>query len=186
MKLVSAISFPRLRREEAAAANRLGCSRFGLLSEPRESPLSLFRAPDFPTLFRKSLSPVGLLLPAVIASLMVSRPALAASETWLVKEESTSGVTGSQGNWNVNSADGKLTGAAEMQTDNGASLTYKLEGEVAQGVYTVRMTERSDGKKGCVWSGHVPSGAGAQTHGLVGYVECENTKLIVRASIFKK
>ena len=45
-----------------------------------------------------------------------------------------------------------------MQANNGSELTYKLEGAIADGVYTVTMNDRSDGKKGCVWSGHAPAG----------------------------
>lgn len=118
------------------------------------------------------------------AVLALGGSALAKSETWLVTEENMGGIKGSQGNWHVDAEGSKVSGSADMQGGTGEPLTYKIEGEVANGVYTVKMTDRSDGKKNCVWTGHVPSGAGDQTHGLIGYAECEGTKLIVRVSIF--
>ncbi len=106
---------------------------------------------------------------AMTTVLALGGPALAANETWLVTEENTSGVKGSQGTWTVNVEGSKLKGSADLQSGNGSSLTYNVEGEAAKGVYTVTMADRSDGKKGCVWSGHAPAGVGDQTHGLVGY-----------------
>jgi hypothetical protein len=52
---------------------------------------------------------------------------------------------------------------------------------VKDGVYTVNLVDRTDGKKGCVWTGHTPSATGTQTHGLIGEAQCEGTKLILRA-----
>ncbi len=124
-------------------------------------------------------------LALMASALILGSPALA-SETWLVTEENTAGVKGSQGTWTVTMEGDKLSGVAAMQEGNGNPLTYKLEGAKTGGAYTVTMTDRSDGKKGCVWSGHAPATAGAQTHGLVGYAECEGTKLIIRASVFGK
>ncbi len=76
-----------------------------------------------------------------------------------------------------------LSGDASMQMGNGAPLTYKVDGSVEGGVYTIKISDRTDGKKNCVWTGHAPTGAGAQSSGLLGYVECEGAKLIIRASI---
>jgi hypothetical protein len=118
--------------------------------------------------------------PAVLA---ISCSPLAASETWLVTEESAAGIKSSQGTWTVNTDGNKMSGVGALQANNGNPLTYKFEGAKADGVYTVTITERSDGKKGCVWSGHAPAGTGVQTRGLVGYAECEDGKLIIRASI---
>ncbi len=115
--------------------------------------------------------------------LALGGPALAGSEVWLVTEEDSAGVKGSQGNWTVNIDGNKLTGVAAMQANNGSELTYKLEGAIADGVYTVTINDRSDGKKGCVWSGHAPTGAGTQKKGLIGYAECEGAKLIIRAAM---
>ncbi len=120
---------------------------------------------------------------SLVTLLAIGGSALAATETWLVTEENTAGVKGSQGNWNVKVEGDKISGDAQMQGGSGEQLTYKLEGSVAGGVYTVRLSDRSDGKKGCVWTGHAPSTGGAQTHGLAGYVECEGAKLVIRASI---
>ncbi len=93
------------------------------------------------------------------------------------------GVKGSQGNWAVNIEGNQLSGAAAIQASNGSELTYKLEGVIADGVYTVTMNDRSDGKKSCVWSGHAPAGTGTQKKGLLGYAECHGAKLIIRASL---
>ena len=96
-------------------------------------------------------------------------------------------MKGGQGNWAITRDGNKIKGTAEIQSDNGSMLTYKVEGEEAAGDnYTITMSDRSDGKKGCVWKGHPPSGAGSQQRGLVGYAECEGKKMIVRASIFGK
>jgi hypothetical protein len=123
---------------------------------------------------------------ATAAALICFGPTLAlAAEQWLVTEENLGGVKGGQGTWSVTRDGSKITGTAEIQADNGSMLTYKVEGEAAaNGAYTITMSDRSDGKKGCVWAGHPPSGAGSQQRGLVGYAECEGTKMIVRASIF--
>ena len=125
---------------------------------------------------------------AATAALICCGPTLAlAAEQWLVTEENLGGVKGGQGNWSITREGNKVKGTAEMQADNGSMLTYKVDGEVAaNGHYTITMSDRSDDKKGCVWDGHPPSGAGSQQRGLVGYAECEGVKLIVRASIFEK
>lgn len=118
---------------------------------------------------------------AAAALLALGAPAYAA--TWLVTEENTGGVKGAQGSWNVTSEGGKISGDAALQMGNGAPLTYKFEG-TAEGVnYTVTFSDRSDGKKNCVWKGHPPSSGGQQARGIVGYAECDGAKLIVRASV---
>ena len=69
-----------------------------------------------------------------------------------------------------------------MQFDNGNTLTYSLEGTVNDAAYTVNMIKRTDGKKGCVLSGHVPEGANMSSHGLVGKVVCDgNVGFTVKA-----
>ena len=124
---------------------------------------------------------------ATTAALICFGPSLAfAAEQWLVTEENLGGIKGGQGNWSITREGNKVKGTAEMQSDNGSLLTYKVDGEAAGSNYTIAMNDRSDGKKGCVWNGHPPSGAGSQQQGLVGYAECEGTKMIVRASIFGK
>lgn len=123
---------------------------------------------------------------ATTAALICCGPTLAlAAEQWLVTEENLGGVRGGQGSWKVTREGAKVKGTAEIQADNGSMMTYNVEGEMAAGSkYTITMSDRSDGKKGCVWNGHPPSSAGNQTQGLVGYAECEGTKMIVRVSIF--
>jgi hypothetical protein len=123
-------------------------------------------------------------LAAVAAFFAMAGAAFAASENWLVTEENIAGVKGSQGTWVVSIEGSRITGSADMQAGNGGQLTYKLEGSVADGVYTVNLIDRTDGKKGCVWSGHIPAASSTQTKGLIGYAECEGSKLILRASMF--
>ncbi len=118
---------------------------------------------------------------AAIALVAMSVPASAA--TWLVTEENTGGIKGAQGSWTVKTEGNKISGDATLQMGNGSPLTYKFTGESEGQNYTVTLTDRSDGKKGCVWKGHPPASGGAQAKGLVGYAECEGAKLILRASV---
>lgn len=108
--------------------------------------------------------------------------AWAASETWLVTEENVAGVKGAQGSWTVAVAGDKVTGDASMQSGNGNLLSYKVEGAIEGAVYKLNLIDRTDGKKGCVWSGHPPSSSSSQKTGLIGYAECDGAKLIIRAS----
>lgn len=127
------------------------------------------------------MSKQTLVTTAVVAAL--AGPAIAAEETWLVTEESSDEIMGAQGTWNVSVQGNKLSGVAAMFADNGKQVTYKFDGAIEGGVYTVALDDRSDGKKGCVWNGHAPDGAGDLKKGLIGYLECDGVKLIVRASI---
>ncbi len=113
---------------------------------------------------------------------LITGSAFAASETWLVTEENVGGIKGAQGEWNLNVDGSRIAGSADMMSDKGAPLTYKIEGSSADGVYTLNLVDRSDGKKACVWSGHLPSTASSQKQGLIGYAECDGAKLIIRAS----
>ena len=73
-----------------------------------------------------------------------------------------------------------VSGKADMQKDNGNTVAYTINGSVKDSLYTVKLADRSDGKKGCVWSGHSPK-AGA-THGLIGEVHCDGSSdFIIRA-----
>lgn len=124
---------------------------------------------------------------AILAAVAASGgQALAANDTWLVTEENVAGVKGAQGSWTISLDGANVTGAAAMQSGNGNLLSYKLEGSVEGGIYTVKMIDRTDGKKGCVWSGHTPTGSGSQKSGLIGYAECDGAKLVVRASFVGK
>jgi hypothetical protein len=122
------------------------------------------------------------LLSIAAALAAMGSPALATSQNWNVTEENVSGVKGAQGTWSVNTdADGKITGVANLQLDNGKLLTYAISGFAKDSVYKIEMSERSDGKKGCVWNGHIPAGAD-KSHGLIGEAICDGgVKLIIRA-----
>lgn len=106
--------------------------------------------------------------------------ALAGTKVWQVTEETDSGIKGGQGSWKMTTEGDKITGTADLTLDDGTPLTYKVEGTVNNGVYTINLVDRSDGKKGCIWTGHVPSG-GTQLNGLVGWAPCQGGKLIIRA-----
>jgi len=106
---------------------------------------------------------------------------MAETKSWNVTEESASGIKSAQGTWSVSTEGDKITGRAEMQAADGEVLTYKLEGSVKDGAYTIKFLDRTDGKKDCVWSGHTPSAGGTQSHGLIGEAPCAGTKLLVRA-----
>lgn len=121
--------------------------------------------------------------PTLTVALLLSMSAPVSAATWLVTEENTGGIRGAQGSWNVTTEGNKIKGDASMQMANGAPFTYKFEGEFEGANYTVTLADRSDGKKGCVWKGHPPASGGAQAKGLVGYVECDGAKLIIRASV---
>ncbi len=122
-------------------------------------------------------------LAAMAMLLGLGGSAWAGSETWLVTEENIGGVKGAQGTWTVNVEGNKVSGVAATQTDKGGKVTYKVEGGIADGVYTITMNDRTDGKKGCVWSGHAPATSSTQAKGLLGYAECKGAKLIIRAAI---
>lgn len=119
---------------------------------------------------------------AIAAIAALSGPALAAPTTWLVTEENVAGVKGAQGSWTVTVDGGKVAGDASMQSGNGNVLTYKVEGVIEGTNYTITMSDRSDGKKGCLWKGHPPSSGSSQSRGILGYAECENARLILRVS----
>jgi hypothetical protein len=113
----------------------------------------------------------------------VATPALASSKVWNVTEESLAGVKGAQGQWFVNiDGDNKISGTANMQLDTGAVLTYTLDGSLKDSAYTVKLSGRTDGKNGCVWSGHVPEGDNMKSHGLIGKAACDgNVGFTIRA-----
>lgn len=123
-----------------------------------------------------------LLLSTILTLCGLAGPASAASQNWNVTEESSSGVKAGQGVWSVNTdPEGKIVGTANLQLDNGKLLTYTISGYVKDALYKIEMSDRSDGKNGCVWDGHVPAG-GDKSHGLIGTAVCDGgVKLIVRA-----
>jgi hypothetical protein len=113
----------------------------------------------------------------------VSTSALASSQIWNVTEEGLAGVKTSQGTWTMNvEGNNKLSGRAEMQLDNGSMLTYNIDGSIADSIYTVAIAKRTDGKNGCVWSGHSPAHTDQKSHGLIGEARCDgNVRFLVRA-----
>jgi hypothetical protein len=122
-----------------------------------------------------------LALATVAALLSLGASAMAETQNWNITEENSVGIKNAQGVWNLNVEGGNITGKAQLDATNGSAVTYKIEGTVKDGVYTITMSDRSDGKKGCVWTGHMPTGTGTQTHGLIGEAPCEGSKLIIRA-----
>jgi hypothetical protein len=116
---------------------------------------------------------------AILLSLGAS--AMAETQNWNITEENSVGIKNAQGHWTVNVEGGKISGKAELEATNGSPVTYKVDGTVKDGVYTITMTDRSDGKKGCVWTGETPKAGGQQSKGLLGQAPCEGTKLVIRA-----
>jgi hypothetical protein len=122
-----------------------------------------------------------LTLATVAALLSLGASAMAETQNWNITEENTVGIKNAQGVWTVNVEGGKISGKALLDATNGSAVTYTVEGTVKDGVYTVTISDRSDGKKGCVWTGHAPAAGGQQSHGLIGEAPCEGSKLIIRA-----
>lgn len=122
-----------------------------------------------------------LALTATVALLAFSASAMAAGKSWNVTEESAVGVKNAQGVWLVTVDGDKITGSAELQLTNGTELTYTVKGTIADGVYTIAMENRSDDKKGCVWTAHAPAAGKVQTSGLIGDASCQGSKMVLRA-----
>ncbi|MGA9825979.1 MAG: hypothetical protein WBQ53_14255 [Methylocystis sp.] len=122
-----------------------------------------------------------LTLATVAALLSLGASAMAETQNWNITEENSVGIKNAQGHWTVDVAGDKLSGKAELEATNGSPVTYKVEGTVKDGVYTITMSDRSDGKKGCVWTGQTPKAGGQQSKGLYGTAPCEGTKLVIRA-----
>ena len=89
-----------------------------------------------------------LTLATVAALLSLGASAMAETQNWNITEENSVGIKNAQGKWTVNVEAGKISGKAELEGTNGSPVTYKVEGTVKDGVYTVTMSDRSDGKKG--------------------------------------
>lgn len=115
--------------------------------------------------------------------LAMSTSAFASNQVWNVTEEGKTGVKSSQGTWSVTvDANNNVSGKADMQTDKGNIVAYSINGSVKDSLYTVNLADRSDGKKGCVWSGHSAAHAGTTSHGLIGEVRCAGSSdFIIRA-----
>ncbi len=123
-----------------------------------------------------------LALATAVAIAAFSAPAMAASQSWNVTEESAAGIKSAQGTWSLKAEGDKLSGSATLQRDNGDTVAYDVEGAVKDGVYTVKLDKRSDGKKGCVWTGHAQAAtAMGKATGYIGDVVCEGAKFVIRA-----
>jgi hypothetical protein len=116
------------------------------------------------------------------AFIALSAPSLAAAADWNVTEESASGIKSAQGTWTLKMDGDKFSGSAFLQSDNGAPLTYTLDGALKDGVYTATLSKRSDDKKGCVWTGHAQKATAlGKSTGFIGDVACDGAKLVIRA-----
>jgi hypothetical protein len=115
---------------------------------------------------------IKLALKTAVVLVLTAAPAAAVTQMWNVSEQSTSGINLGQGTWAVTVDGDKLTGKAEMQYDDGKPFTYSFEGAKSEGGYNVNITERSDKKDGCVWSGRLPAGADPKSLKLIGKVQC--------------
>jgi hypothetical protein len=110
---------------------------------------------------------------------VVAFSASASAGSWNVTEVATSGIKRANGTWMVATEGSKVSGKGDMQLDNGTVLTYKLDGKVEGGVYTVNLVDRTDGKKDCAWTGK-PNEKG---NVIDGPVACGSEKFAIRADV---
>ena len=114
-----------------------------------------------------------------LSMLVISTSAQA--DTWSVSERLVSGINYSSGTWNVAVQGDKLSGKADMQVDNGTMLHYSLDGSISGGIYTVKLIDRDDDKKNCIWSGKPADGMGGKV--IQGQAECDGSKLYIRGGV---
>ncbi|GLI94767.1 hypothetical protein [Methylocystis echinoides] len=110
---------------------------------------------------------------------VVAFSASAFAATFSVTEISSSGIKRANGTWTVSTDGGKVSGKADLQLDNGSPVTYKLDGKVEGGAYTVNLVDRTDGKKDCVWTGK----ANDKGNVFEGPVACGSEKFVIRAGV---
>jgi hypothetical protein len=120
---------------------------------------------------------IKLALTTAVAVVAFSASAFAAN--FSVTEISTAGIKKANGTWTLNTDGGKVSGKAEMQLDNGSPVTYKVDGKVEGGVYTVSLADRTDGKKDCVWTGKTNESGKV----VEGPVVCGSDKFTIRAGV---
>ncbi|WP_442755090.1 hypothetical protein ACNHKD_00050 [Methylocystis sp. JAN1] len=113
------------------------------------------------------------------AAAVVAFGASAYAAGFSVTEISPSGIKRANGSWTVSAEGDKISGKADLQLDNGTPVTYKLDGKIEGGVYTLNLNERSDGKKDCVWTGK-PNESGKVYEGPV---TCGSEKFSIRAGV---
>ncbi|HEY8126820.1 MAG TPA: hypothetical protein VIF88_15520 [Methylocystis sp.] len=118
---------------------------------------------------------IKLALTTALAAAAFSASAYAAQ--WNVTEANKAGIKRAQGTWTVATEGDKVSGKSEMQLDNGSVLTYKIDGELTGGVYTLKFADRTDSKKNCVWTGKPVENA----HNVYfGEVACDGEKFMIR------
>ena len=106
---------------------------------------------------------------AIIGAILFSGSAFAATQAWNVTEVA---VDGAQGRWFVTiDPSNNLTGTTDMQFDTGAPLSYSLEGSINNGVYNIKLLDRSDGKKDCISTGNIYINDN-KSHKVIGEVRC--------------
>jgi hypothetical protein len=110
-------------------------------------------------------------------AVLVSTAAFAG--TFSVTEMSAVGIKRANGTWTLSGEGDKVTGKAEMQLDNGTPVTYKIEGKLEGGAYTLNFIDRTDGRKDCVWTGK-PNQTGKVFEGPV---TCGSEKFSIRAGV---
>lgn len=110
-------------------------------------------------------------------AVLVSTAAFAG--TFSVTEMSAAGIKRANGTWSLNAEGDKVAGKAELQLDNGTPVTYKIEGKLEGGAYTLNLTDRTDGRKECVWTGK-PNESGKVYEGPV---TCGSEKFTIRAGV---
>ena len=117
------------------------------------------------------------------AAAVLALTASASAAQWSVTEASTTGIKSAQGTWTLATDGDKVSGKAELQTDKGSMVSYKIDGAVAADVYTLKLVDRPDGKNNCVWTGKPAKTAGG--HGAVfeGEVACDGSKFVIKAGV---
>jgi hypothetical protein len=118
---------------------------------------------------------IKLALTTAVAVVAFTASAYAAG--FSVTEIATSGIKRANGTWTLATEGDKVTGKADMQLDNGTPQTYKIEGKIEGGVYTLKLVDRTDGRKDCVWTGK-PNETGKVFNGDV---VCGSEKFVIRA-----
>jgi hypothetical protein len=113
------------------------------------------------------------------AAAVVAFSASAYAGAWNVTEQAMSGIKRANGTWTLATEGDKVSGKADLQLDNGTVLSYKLDGAVAGGVYTVKLVDRTDGKKDCVWTGKPNENSRVYS----GEVVCGGEKFTIRAGV---
>lgn len=113
------------------------------------------------------------------AAAVVAFSATAYAASFSVTEISTSGIKRANGTWTVSTEGDKVSGKAELQLDNGTPVTYKIDGKVEGGVYTLNLNDRTDGRKDCVWTGKTNESGKV----VEGPVACGSEKFVIRAGV---